>query len=152
MYEFLLKHGLIQIQTDTHGWGNVRITEIAQSPTRHTSYGIFSLWLTKLCSNVSHTNGAITLNSVIHNGKYTWWVNGEVADSRTWGIFIRESLHFSVNQWSIRPYSIESQWKTPYPVWKCVTYGSPQYPYCTVGFGAIIRHDLHKLSLPRILV
>ena len=34
----------------------------------------------------------------------------EVADSRTWGIFIQDTAYFIVILWNIRSYSIESRW------------------------------------------
>ena len=52
----------------------------------------------------------------------------EVADSRSWGIFIRDTAYFIVIQWSMTLCFIESQWNMPYPVWKCLKYGSPQPP------------------------
>ena len=65
----------------------------------------------------------------------------EVADSRTWGIFIRDTAYFIVIQWSIRSFFIESQLNTglntPYPIWKCLTYGSPQRPYCLPLFNLL---------------
>ena len=38
-------------------------------------------------------------------------------DSRTWGIFIRDTAYFIVIQWSTTLCFIESQWNMPYPVW-----------------------------------
>ena len=53
----------------------------------------------------------------------------EIAQSRTSGIFIRDTAYFTVIQWSIRSYFISSEWNilyTPYPVWKCLTHGTVQ--------------------------
>ena len=72
------------------------------------------------------------------NSKPVWcdgYINfiREVADSRTWGIFIWDTTYFIAIQWSIRSSFIESQWNMPYPIWKCLTYGSPQLPYYVLG-------------------
>ena len=68
-----------------------------------------------------HTN-------VRHKDPY-WEHNREVADSSTWGIFIRDTAYISLIQWSMTLCFIESQWNMPYLVWKCLTYGSQQPPY-----------------------
>ena len=49
-----------------------------------------------------------------------------VADSRTWGIFIRDSMKLN----TVGLYFIESQWNMPYLAWKYLTYGSLQPPNC----------------------
>ena len=53
----------------------------------------------------------------------------EVGDSCTWGIFIRDTAYVIVIQWSMTLCFIESKWYMPHPVWKCLTYWSPQPPY-----------------------
>ena len=55
---------------------------------------------------------------------------GRLQTRRTWGIFIRNTAYFIVIQRSISSYFIESQWNIPYPVWKCLWYGSLQAPKC----------------------
>ena len=46
----------------------------------------------------------------------------EVADSHTWGIFIRDTAYFVVIPWTMTLCFIESQWNMPHPVWKCFMY------------------------------
>ena len=46
------------------------------------------------------------------------WHDREVVNSRTWGMFIRDTAYFIVIQWSISSYFIESQWNMPYAVFR----------------------------------
>ena len=81
-------------------------------------------WAHIHCLKHKHVNCMLPAVTKGHN-----WHIREVPDSRTWGIFIRDTAYFIVIQWSIRSYFIESQWNMPYPVWKCLMYGSLQLPY-----------------------
>ena len=58
--------------------------------------------------------------------------NREVADSRTWGIFIRDTAYFMVIQWSMSLCFIESQWNM-YPVWKCLVRKRHEYVNLSIG-------------------
>ena len=71
-----------------------------------------------------------------------WWcvyyilgrLRTPVPEAFSYGI----TAYFIVIQWSIRSYSIETQWNIPYPVWKCLTNGSPQPPYFWLSFFNLI--------------
>ena len=54
----------------------------------------------------------------------------EVADSRSWDIFIRDAAYFIVIQQSMTLCFIKITMNKPYPVWKCLMYECPQPPYC----------------------
>ena len=48
----------------------------------------------------------------------------EIAQFRTWGIFIRDTAYSIMNQWNIRSYFIKPQLNIPYSVWKYLTSGT----------------------------
>ena len=79
----------------------------------------------------------------------TWCT--KIAQSRTRGIFIWDSAYSIVTQWSIRSYFTKSQCNMPYPVWKCLMYGTAQSIYkslclfwLNVATHACILFSLHR--------
>ena len=60
-----------------------------------------------------------------------WTVISEIVQFCTWGIFMWDTAYsINVIQWSKRSNFFESQWNVPYPIWKCLPYGTVQSLYC----------------------
>ena len=76
-------------------------------------------------------------------------VNREVANSRKAGIFIRDTAWFIVIQWTITHSSLNHNENMPYPIWKCLPYGSLQHLYHE-NFIKLISGK--KIRKPKLLI